>query len=195
MSRWPRRARRWPKPVSSCASTAILSNGRDHDSAGSDNPLGIWDAGDDDFVIPPHGWLLGNVFCRRFLPSLLADGGVGKIALRIAQLISLAIGRSLTGEHIFRRCRVLIVSLEDDRDELRRRVYAVLRYHDFTPAEADVRRWLFLAASEGLKLAEMRDGSPHAGALESLIRDAITRHDLRRHLARSIPKDPQHGGE
>ena len=47
-------------------------------------------------------------------------------SLRIAQLISLATGRSLTGEHVFLRCKVLIVSLEDDQDELRRRVYAVL---------------------------------------------------------------------
>jgi hypothetical protein len=36
--------------------------------------------------------------------------------------------------HIFRRCRVLIVSLEDDRDELRRRVYAVLRHHQINPS-------------------------------------------------------------
>jgi AAA domain len=78
--------------------------------------LGEWDAGDDHESIPPRGWLLGNVFCRRFVSSLLADGGVGKTALRYAQLMSLAIGRSLTGEHVFQRCRVLIVSLEDDVD-------------------------------------------------------------------------------
>src|ERR1700712_4389413 len=84
--------------------------------------LGIWDAGGDDYIIPPRAWLLGTIFCRRFLSSIIADGGVGKTALRVAQLISLAIGRSLTGEHVFLRCRVLIVSLEDDRDELRRRV-------------------------------------------------------------------------
>src|SRR3954454_13984233 len=93
----------------------------------ADAALDIWDGGEDDYHIPPRGWLLGTVFCRRFLSSLLADGGVGKTATRIAQLISLAIGRSLTGEHVFLRCRVLIISLEDDRDELRRRVYAVMR--------------------------------------------------------------------
>ena len=70
------------------------------------DPLGIWDAGNDDYRIPPRGWLLGTTFCRRFLSSLIADGGTGKTALRHAQLISLAIGNSLTGEHVFRRCRV-----------------------------------------------------------------------------------------
>ena len=57
-------------------------------------------------VPSPRQWLLGNVFCRKFLSQLLADGGVGKTALRYAQYISLAIGRSLTGEHVFVRCRV-----------------------------------------------------------------------------------------
>jgi hypothetical protein len=47
----------------------------------------------------------------------------------VAQLLSLATGRPLTGEHVFQRCRVLIVSLEDDADELRRRVLAAMLHH------------------------------------------------------------------
>ena len=81
-----------------------------------------WDAGEDQEPIPPRQWLLGNVICRRFVSSLLADGGTGKTALRVAQALALATGRNLTGENVFQRCRVLLVSLEDDRDELRRRV-------------------------------------------------------------------------
>ncbi len=69
--------------------------------------LGEWDAGDEwdgdgEFrPIPPRGWLLGNIFCRGFVSSLLGDGGAGKTALRYAQYLSLATGRSLTGEHVF----------------------------------------------------------------------------------------------
>lgn len=134
--------------------------------------LGVWNAGDDDYVIPPRGWLLGTTFCRGFLSSVLADGGVGKTALRVAQLISLAIGRSLTGEHIFQRCRVLIVSLEDSKDELRRRVYAVMRYYAIDPTEVD--GWLFLAAPKGLRVAEMsKDGVPVAAELETLLRTIV----------------------
>jgi hypothetical protein len=138
--------------------------------------LGIWDAGDDDYIIPPRGWLLGTIFCRRFLSSLVADGGVGKTALRVAQLMSLATGRSLTGEHVFLRCKVLIVSLEDDENELRRRVYAVLRHYGLTPA--DVKGYLFLAAPKGLRLAEMKNGTPAAGALKTLIEQAIEQHAI-----------------
>jgi len=138
--------------------------------------LGIWDAGDDDYVIPPREWLLGTTFCRRFLSSLLADGGVGKTALRVAQMISLATGRSLTGEHVFQRCRVLMVSLEDDRDELRRRVNAVMRHFGIAPSE--LQGWLFLAAPKGLRLAEMRDGAPQAAQLDDLLREAVRAHRL-----------------
>jgi RecA-family ATPase len=88
----------------------------------------VLDAGDDIELPPPRAWLLGNVFCREFLSSLFGDGGIGKTALRYAQYLSLATGRSLTGEHVFQRCRVLIVSLEDNDAELRRRIWA-LRIH------------------------------------------------------------------
>lgn len=133
--------------------------------------LGIWNAGQDDYDIPPRGWLLGTTFCRCFLSSVMADGGVGKTALRIAQLISLATGRSLTSEHVFVRCKVLIISLEDDKNELRRRVYAVLRHYNIDPKEVD--GWLFLSAPKGLRLAEMRDGAPAAAELELLLRIVI----------------------
>ena len=112
---------------------------------------------------PPPGWLLGNIFCRKFVSALIADGGVGKTALRIVQLISLATGRSFTGEHVFLRCRVLIVSLEDDRDEQRRRVYAALLKYGVRPADVD--GWLFCVAPKGLRLAEMVEGSPQAADL------------------------------
>jgi hypothetical protein len=135
------------------------------------NTLGIWNAGRDDYAIPPREWLLGNVFCKGFLSSLLADGGVGKTALRIAQILSLVTKRSLTGEHVFRRCRCLIISFEDSRDELRRRVYAAMLKYGITPADVD--GWLFLAAPKGLKLAKMVEGSPQSDELEALLREAI----------------------
>lgn len=107
-------------------------------------PLGECDAADIG-QIPPRGWLLGNSFCRKFVSSLLADGGVGKTALRIAQLLALATFRQLTGEHVFQRCRVLIVSLEDDLEELKRRLKAAMMYYDIIRAE-DLRGWLFFCA-------------------------------------------------
>lgn len=106
--------------------------------------LGEWDAGDDDAPIPPRGWLLGNIFCCGYVSSLIASGGVGKTALRHAQLLSLAAGRSLTGDHVFKRCRVLIISLEDGVDELRRRIRAAMLHHGIEHRQ--LKGWLYLAA-------------------------------------------------
>ena len=49
--------------------------------------LGEWNAALDVEPPPPRGWLLGNSFCRRFVSSVLADGGTGKSALRILQAL------------------------------------------------------------------------------------------------------------
>src|SRR5262245_47168673 len=109
--------------------------------------LGVWEAADDIEPPPPRGWLLGRTFCREFVSSLLGPGAGGKTALRYAQLLSCACGRSLTGEHVHQRCRVLIVSLEDDAAELRRRILAALLHHNVEREE--LRGFLFLSAPGG----------------------------------------------
>jgi hypothetical protein len=108
----------------------------------------IYDAGLDDEPVPPRGWLLGNSFCRKFISALLGGGGAGKTALRIAQALAMATGRNLTGEHVFLRCRVLFLCLEDDIAEVRRRVNAALKHYGKTHGitKADLVGWLFYAA-------------------------------------------------
>src|SRR3954469_12884275 len=97
--------------------------------------LDEWDAGDDPGPVTPRQWLLGNQFCRSFISSVVAGGGTGKSALRLLQFISLALGRSLCGQYVFRRCRVLLISLEDDRDEMERRIKAVLDHYNIARSE------------------------------------------------------------
>ena len=147
------------------------------DGSGDAEPLGEWDAGDDDQPIPPRGWLLGTTFCRGFVSSLLGEGAVGKTALRYAQALSLATGLSLTGEHIFQRSRVLIVSLEDGRDELRRRIKAACLHHEIKRDE--LKGWLFLAAldkTSGKLMTLDRHNRPVPGALtEKLARTIAAR--------------------
>ena len=123
--------------------------------------------------------VLGNIFAFKFLTSLFGDGGVGKTALRYAQYMSLATDRSLTGDHVFRRCRVLIVSLEDDMDELRRRIWA-LRIH-YNISEADLKGWLFLWApgAKGGKLMELdRHGNPKIGDLRDNLEAIIVENKI-----------------
>ena len=149
---------------------------RGGDEAGerpNDNPLGVVNAGNFDFAsLKPRGWLLGNTFCRRFLASLIGDGGVGKTALRVLQLLSMAIGRNLTGEYVHVRCRVLFVTFEDDLDELAKRVYAAVLHHNIDPQELD--GWFWIGAPKGVKLARIKDGAPTVGELVDYLRDTIT---------------------
>jgi AAA domain len=142
-------------------------NGYAHDRAAAPH---ILDAGEDDAPIPPRGWLLGTTFCRGFISGLTAQGASAKTTLRIVQALALATGRELTGEHVFQRCRVMIVTLEDSIDELRRRVRAARLHHGI--AAEDVRGWLFLWAPAGMKIAEHKEGSRavHAGELERRLR-------------------------
>jgi hypothetical protein len=135
--------------------------------------LKIFDVGEEDGNIEPRGWLLGTTFCRRNLSGLISAGAGGKTTVRIVQLLSAACGRSLTGEHVFIRCRVLIVCLEDDMKELRRRVRAAMLHHNVTPAE--VKGFLFLTTPRGLKIAERdRDsGTVAVGALYPALVNAV----------------------
>ena len=139
-----------------------------------DGELLGWDAGDDDLIPPPRGWLLGTSFCRGFASSLLGDGGVGKTAMRYAQGLSLATERALTGEHVFQRCRVLIVSLEDGRDELRRRLRAACLYHGIERSE--LKDWLFIEAlgrADGKLMTLDQYGRPALGVLAAKLERTI----------------------
>jgi AAA domain len=135
--------------------------------------LNEWDAGKDPGPILPREWLLANQFCRGFISSIVAPGGGGKTALRLLQLISLALGRPLSGQHVFHRCRALVVSLEEDRDELQRRIQAVLNHYGIDRSELN--GWLFCASPKLAKLAVMQNKTRAIGPLEHQIREAIER--------------------
>jgi hypothetical protein len=137
--------------------------------------LDEWDAGDllGSGLPPPRQWIYGRQLCRRFLSSLVAPGDVGKTTKRLTQAIELATGRELLGHQIYQRCRVLVVSLEDDRDELWRRLLAICKHHNVGPAE--LKGWLFCRDLNGAKLVEEVDGERMLGELEPMLRRAIER--------------------
>jgi hypothetical protein len=147
-----------------------------HPAAPTAGRLKVWDAGETWRTPPPREWLLGNQFCRKFLGGLLAPGATGKTALRQAQYLALATGRPITGEHVFKRSRVLQLSLEDDDDEMRRRLAAACMHHEIDPDE--LKGWLFCASPKGIKLAQLQDGAPGAGPLEAMLRETIQHYQI-----------------
>jgi hypothetical protein len=156
---------------------ALFDQASEYRDAAPASGLGEWNAALDLEPPSPRGWLLGNSFCRGFISSLIGDGGVGKTALRYAQALSLTTGRMLTGEHVFQRCRVLIVSLEDDSVELRRRVLAARLQFNIDLSEVD--GWLYLAAPGAaggkLKITNAK-GEIVDGQLKQKLEAAIVAH-------------------
>jgi hypothetical protein len=136
--------------------------------------LDVWDAGDDPGPIPPRQWLLANQFCLGFISSIVAAGGTGKSAVRLLQYISLATGRELCGQHVFRRCRILLISLEDDRHELDRRIKAALDHHRVERRE--LKGWLRYSCPKLTKLAELKGKARAIGPLERQIRNVIAQY-------------------
>jgi hypothetical protein len=125
--------------------------------------LGEWDAGEDDGEIPPRQWLLGNVFCRGYISSLLGDGSIGKSALRLVQYLAAMTGRPLSGEYVFVRSKVLLISLEDSRDEVRRRIKAACLHHGIDRAELKGR--LFVVTASGDDIGKIMMTDPAKGQL------------------------------
>jgi hypothetical protein len=138
--------------------------------------LDEWDAGEllNSGLPEPRQWLMSRQFCRGFLSGLVAPGDVGKTTLRLTQAVELACGRELLGLRIYQRCRVLVVSLEDDRRELHRRLLAICRHHRINPAE--LTGWLFCRELNGIKLAKLNNkGGRELGELDHMLRGAIER--------------------
>ena len=100
-------------------------------------------------------------------------GRNGKTASRLLQCLSLATQRPLTGERVYMRGRVLILTLEDGMDEFSRRLKAAMIRHRI--ASEEIEGWLFVAAPKGIKLAEMHEGHPEVGRLRKTLLDAIDR--------------------
>ncbi len=138
-----------------------------------------WDAGEDNETPPPRGWLLGTSFCRGFASSLLGDGGVGKTAVRYAQMLSAATNRPLTGEWVFQRCRVLLLSLEDGPAEMRRRVLAACLHHKIDHSE--LKGWLFMDAlgrKDGKLMILDRHGRPMLDILAARLERTIVEREI-----------------
>jgi RecA-family ATPase len=89
----------------------------------------------------------------------------------------MATGRPLTGEKVYQRCKVLIVSLEDGKDELKRRLFATMQHHNIDQGELE--GYLFARTPKGLRLMIMGDqGQPVCSQLYHELRDAIIKLNI-----------------
>jgi hypothetical protein len=143
--------------------------------------LHIRDVGDFVELPPPDERLLGNSFCKEFMSGLISPGGIGKTTLRLLQAVALTCnhidkhGIGLSGERVYQRSKVLILSMEDSEKEICRRLWAMLMHHRIEPKE--VKGWLFVDTPTGLKLAQTGKRKQRVkGELEALAREAIKQY-------------------
>lgn len=83
-------------------------------------------------MIPRRMWILGRTLLKGYLSVLVAPPGVGKSTLCIAQAVSIITGKPIAGEDVHIRGKVWIYNNEDDNDELKRRLAAVLQHHNIS---------------------------------------------------------------
>ncbi len=80
-------------------------------------------------MLPRRRWILGRSLLHAQLALMVAPPGVGKSTLVITQGIAICTGKNLTGQDVHEAGNVWIHNNEDDLDELKRRVAAVLQHY------------------------------------------------------------------
>lgn len=86
-------------------------------------------------MIPRRRWLLGRSLLRRHVSVRVSPGGTGKSTLGIEEAVSIVTGRPLVGQTVHEQTKAWIYNNEDDSDELRRRLAAVLQHWSIPLAE------------------------------------------------------------
>ena len=91
-----------------------------------------WITAFDPTQIPKRAWLLGRFLALGYVTGLIAPPGAGKTTLELTMAVSLASGKNILGFPVEKRCRVFVWNQEDELDELRRRLAAILKAFNLT---------------------------------------------------------------
>lgn len=81
-----------------------------------------WDPED----LPIRPWIAPGYFLRGHVTTIVGPGGVSKSSLVLAYVVALALKVELHGMHPRDECRSFVFNAEDDADEQRRRLTAIL---------------------------------------------------------------------
>lgn len=85
--------------------------------------------------IAPREWVYGKHLIRKFASATVAQPGIGKSSLTIADAIAMATGKDIVGVKPFGKLRVWIWNGEDPQDELIRRITATCLHYGITQAD------------------------------------------------------------
>lgn len=142
--------------------------------------------------IPERLWVLGDVAEGKKVTLIAAPPGVGKSLYTIGLALSVTTNRPILGYAVHRPGTAWMVNLEDDRDELRRRIAAACIHHGIDIGEIvggppDRPRFLVNSAEDG-NLCIARKG-PNNQAVLTTDRDALI-EQVRRFDVKMLIVDP-----
>src|SRR5664279_4253052 len=102
-------------------------------------------------TIPPRQWLHAGHYIRGFVSATIAPGGLGKSSLQLVEAIGMAVGRDLLrGTTSKMKLSVWYWNLEDPREEIDRRIAAILLHYKIHPGEIDGRLFVNSGRNEPL---------------------------------------------
>ena len=99
------------------------------------SPIWIDDTGWDEASIPRRAWVVLGYLIRGAVTVLSGPGSAGKSQITLAWAIALALGVRFSRFHPYAPATVVIYNVEDDADEQRRRMSAILRQFRAKPSD------------------------------------------------------------
>ena len=123
--------------------------------------------------IEPRRFLYGRTYLRKSVSATIAPGGVGKTALVIAECLAMVTGKSLLGITPNTPCNVWLWCLEENLEEMRRRIQAVALHYglsrdDIMPDETTKACRLFADSGFLTPLLTTIDGPSGTGLNEDM---------------------------
>jgi hypothetical protein len=113
----------------------------------------------DPATIPPRRFLYGRQYIRGCVSATIADGGIGKTNLSIAEGIAMALGRNILGVEVGAPQRVCYWNGEESLDEIERRVHAVCQHHGIDPGELVSKFFMMSGLDVPIMIARIHQGA------------------------------------
>ena len=125
--------------------------------------------------MPRREWQIPHLLLVGYISLIVGPGGVAKSMLQLIAAVSVATGRDLLGLGSVQRCNALVINNEDDKDELQRRIAAVLVQFEIDPVELEGKLFTISGYMQPVRFAFHFENtvsrSPMLDQIEALIKE------------------------